>query len=590
MSSRNGIDFLRKNIHLDIEEKLKVIANLDKCEDVKTLKHLSQHFSDGHPKIRETLYKLFSSKRDPQVAEIVADTLHSPQLSVRSLAMEILRELGSQAVSPLNRIAKSQKIELRKIAADLLGDIHEESSSQTLINLLNDKNEEVVSSAIESLGKHKEIRAIPQLLNLYQKSRIHQPIILNALGKIFLHWEKYIIRTELFDADPILAASLVNTVQENGNASTLTLMIHWLQKNKFEMGDEIIKAIAAILNSNPNLVLPIRIIKLLIHEWQKNTENLPLEAYLTCISRIPSNRSFHILSKFYQDFPSDGIVKAIMIDFIGRFQTIFFNLYFQLPLKTRLNLINLMIDEKIMVFEIQLLHIYSEAKNKIERQALLELAVKNKMPEAKQLLLARLSENSNTQVEQTLHYLSFYHDESLWPLYLNYYHKPVLEIKKSAARGLSSYPKKTLLLLQEYSSDPKIADYLFLAMMLPVKLGNYFFETWLTPPLKNKINILKKYLIESNETRYLPLITRILLDYPKEMDQLFSALVVSKVKPVVSADIRDYWLRWPDSIQKATIIFLQKYWKTEFEGLCDCLKNERDLSKTEKQIATFEIK
>ena len=148
-----------------------------------------------------------------------------------------------------------------------------------------------------------------------------------------------------------------------------------------------------------------------------------------------------------------------------------------------------------MVFEIQLLHIYSEAKNKIERQALLELAVKNRMPEAKQLLLARLSENSNTQAEKTLHYLSFYHDESLWPLYLNYYHKPVLEIKKSAAIGLSGYPKKTLLFLQEYSSDPKLADYLFLAMMLPVKLGNDFLKTWLTPPLKNKINSFSLSLV-----------------------------------------------------------------------------------------------
>ncbi len=570
MSYTTWIDYLKQLNHPDTEVKRRAILQLGESNDPHVLKVLSQQFADGHPAIRLALFQVFTAKKNRQTAEIVTDVLHSSQISVKSLAMEILKELGEEAIFPLKRLTKMNNPELRKIAAELLGDINHPMAANILLDLLNDSDETVLLATIESLGKHREIRTVPRLVEMYEKLEKHRPVILNALGKIFLHWEKFIIQNELLETDPMLTISLVNSIQENGSISTLNLIMHWLCDEKSGITDEVFKALASILEKNPFVLLPHYLLPYVNNVWKHHSDEIPLSAYLKCISHIPSTEVLNILIEFFEKDQTNRLVEEALIQFILRFQPIFFQRYFQLSKKTRKTILSRLIHHRIQIQDIQLLQVYLKVKDDKEKSDLLRLAVISKSPEAKHILLARLSDKVNSHTYETLYLLNHYTDENLWPLFQRYLHHPDRRIRECAMKGVLKFPERTCSFLLEkinqyQNSEEKQLKCLELAVKLPSSLLDHFFQKWFKPPLEPKIDLLKKYISQNKETHSFPIIAKSLASYPEAIKQLIESLLSKGISIHFKNDYKLYLSSLKKEDQKKVLPLFEKLFNKKLD-------------------------
>lgn len=516
MSEDKRIYFLKQLNHPDVETRKEAIENLGREEDPHVFKILSGHFSDNHPVIRDTLYRAFLENKNRRIAEIAADTIYSPQLSVRSLAMRILRSMDDEAIFPLRRLTKSSKPEVRKIAVELLGDIGNSQSADTILELIEDPDETVLSAIIEALGKQKEIRAVPRLFEYYETHPKLKPVILNTLSQIFLWWEKNIIRPDIINADPFFRSSFVSVVQENGNVSALNLILHWLEKDAGEMGDDLLKALKSILQKNIHITLPGRFFKIISETWNNYSEKLQPSTVLDCISRIPTTDAFNLLITQYEKNSQNKIIEQALHDYVKRFFPVFITGYFSLKRKLRLKVMHMLKSRETPIHDSGLLDLYESVKYTDEKKLLLKLAVMSGIPEARKVVLARLSENSTKQPADDLDCLLYYRDEELWHVFKNYITHSDPEVRIKAIKGMVLYPQKTLeYVFRQISTGQKKSQHRAMDLILqaPVNMANQFFNQWLAEPDEEKMDILVEAIRNTGKRDYLNLIADHLRHY-----------------------------------------------------------------------------
>ncbi len=568
MNEESRIHYLKQLNHPETEVRRQAILKLGQTDDSHIFKILSSHFSDGHPAIREALLRIFSANKSRRVAEIVVDTLHSPQLSVQSLAMEILKSMEQEAILPLRRLTKSGNPEIRKIAIELLGDINHSSAAGILLDLLDESDEEVLLAVIEGLGKQKEIRAVPRLLEYYDINEKHKSTILNALTQIFLYWEKNIVRSEILDDDPILAASFINSVQENGNVSSLNLILQWLKNENLGSREELVKALAAILDKNAYITLPVHLFNDIKLIWQQHFESMPLSSYLICLCRIPSVEALDEILEFYEKNPADKIIQTFLAEYLSRFFSIYLARLSHIESNLHLKILNLLLERKTPISDKQLLDVQEASDNPEEKRLLMRLAVNSNLPEAKQMLLARLSGNSNAEVAETLKYLLKYREEELWPLYFKYLDHKQPELKAVALQGLLQFPEKTLdyILINLKSTKAKSLSFFFnLVMALPPGLADRFFMKWLADGEEDKVKSLGLYIIKNMKTEYLPLIVKNLREYPEQVNLLLSSISKTIDEFQMADSLNGYWQTLPESLQSETERMFTNFWGEGFE-------------------------
>jgi hypothetical protein len=523
MDANQQLYYLKQLNHQEVEKRREAILNLSAFDDPNVYKVLCSHFSDGHPAIRNALSKVFLQNKNRRKAEIVSDALQSSHISARSLAMEILRNMGSDAVMPLRRLCKSHDVDIRKTAVELLGDINDESCSQILLEVLEDPVQSVRTSVIDGLGKHREIRAVPKLLEYYEKGDIEKASILKALTKIFLYWEKNIMRPDVFETDPVLASSFISTVQEHGNNSALGLIIHWLEKDGSEIGDELLRAISAILKNNPYTTLPGKLFYTIKEIWEMYRDELPMAVFLNCISRIPSSDVLNLLLEYFKEGNRIPEINEALKAHLRLFFPIFLGKYNTLDKKFRLSILDLLIRDKVPIYDSEILNFYHHSRGTREKMAFLQLAAISQHPEAKKILLAKLSSNDRKNNPFILENLLTYNDENLWELYIKQLTHSDPDMREIAKKGIIKSPAKLI----KYAHSnwmalglPQLGSLFDAIFMLPEKWIVEFFDEWLKIDRKQKEKVLEQYFINRKNFQFLSLVAR-----TSEENQSFSTRV-----------------------------------------------------------------
>ncbi len=527
MQEGNTVFYLKQLMHSDIGLRNRAILELGKLDDPHIFKILSAHFSDSHPIIRDSLHRIFAHNKTRQIAEIVADTLHSPQISVTSLAMEILRDLGTEAIFPLRRISKSENTTVRTIAARLLGDINDASASSILLEMMTDPVEAVRTAVYESLGKQHEIRALHLMLDIYTRAESQNPALLNAILRIVMHWEKMILSPDLLRGDSAVMLSFVNFIQDTGYDGGLNLLICWLQNPELGIEDEALKAIASILRHNKHVMLPATLFPIIAGVWEQYAGEIPVAAYLTCLSRMPYAGALEVLITEFITSPAKNEVEETVYEFVIRFHSLFLSRFLKLEKKTRLQILKFLLHRKAIIYDSQLIDYFSRLKDKEEKEAMLLLAALSEMPEAKKILLARLSDSGIDSLARTLANLRQFADENLWSVFKKYLVHGDKQIREAAIRGMVKYPAKSLSFLEQelVHFDPdRISILLHLVNYLPPEYAERFFSNWLAKPSNQKLKALREYYVRSGHLDHLLLVTRLLKQDPPAAQLFFSEL------------------------------------------------------------------
>lgn len=195
-------------------EELKQEAQLVGASDT-IIAALAFALSDPHVAVQDAAARSLMDCDPERVAVHVLPLLHAA-VQPRSVAMEVLQQLGPQAVGPILDSATQSDPHIRKFIADIfghiggpqalngllvflddvcpnvrsaaaesLGHLGDPRTIEPLIALLHDEEEWVVFSAINALGTLKDTRATASLHDLLATDDpILQGVVVEALGKI----------------------------------------------------------------------------------------------------------------------------------------------------------------------------------------------------------------------------------------------------------------------------------------------------------------------------------------------------------------------------------------------------------------------
>jgi HEAT repeat protein len=160
------------------------IKNEAPKEDIETLKKIDSDyvaFGDGEVSIQEILKRWLDIRPSEEVAiikfENLIETIQNESIAVekRRKAVEDLREFRNpKAVEAFIDLLNNKDPFLKSLAIDILGEIGDRSAIPALIETLKDPNYERRSSVLYSLGKMVDYRVREVLTKVFENRAIQE--------------------------------------------------------------------------------------------------------------------------------------------------------------------------------------------------------------------------------------------------------------------------------------------------------------------------------------------------------------------------------------------------------------------------------
>lgn len=148
IKNETAIRFLGKCLSLKSEENLMMVSNI--LLEIGNEKSLEQLMLGYHIKALHSTINSVIKQRGQEGIEFLKKFSESKNPVIRFNSMIALGEMGELAMDSLYQFLLDEKVVLRRIAANALGDIGNMQTLQALSLALNDPDEEVRKRAIES--------------------------------------------------------------------------------------------------------------------------------------------------------------------------------------------------------------------------------------------------------------------------------------------------------------------------------------------------------------------------------------------------------------------------------------------------------
>ncbi len=146
---------------------------------------LCEALGDPNKGVQNITIETLSSMPHENVVLGLINVVKSPDLNTRNAGMTILRNLGSMAIAPIvTALNASQDVDEIIQLLVILGDIKSHLATDTVIKYINHEDDNVKTTAVESLGKIQDPKAVKVLLETYKTTDILKYSIVEALGNI----------------------------------------------------------------------------------------------------------------------------------------------------------------------------------------------------------------------------------------------------------------------------------------------------------------------------------------------------------------------------------------------------------------------
>jgi HEAT repeat protein len=182
----DAVAFERLNLEGDISNELhnaieKVMSDgkLD-TRDMQALRH-------SNPRVRSELLSYIAEKSGPQMVKLVLPALNDINPAVRAKAIYSLTNLSKKGVDQLIELLPQQTSPYTRAGiAEVLGNIGDQRALVSLMRLLVDEDERVITSAVTSLSQLNNPDAIDPLAQLLkhpeESVRTHVTVALQKMG------------------------------------------------------------------------------------------------------------------------------------------------------------------------------------------------------------------------------------------------------------------------------------------------------------------------------------------------------------------------------------------------------------------------
>lgn len=146
---------------------------------------LCEALGDPNKGVQNITIEALSSMPHENVVLGLINVVKSPDLNTRNAGMTILRNLGSMAIAPIvTALNASEDVDEKIQLLVILGDIKSHLATDTVIKYIDNEDDNVKTTAVESLGKIQDPKAVKVLLETYKNTDILKYSIVEALGNI----------------------------------------------------------------------------------------------------------------------------------------------------------------------------------------------------------------------------------------------------------------------------------------------------------------------------------------------------------------------------------------------------------------------
>jgi len=537
----------------DIEKRRNAILKLGKLRDPHIFKILASHFFDIPPAIRDALFQVFTSFKERWVAEIVADTLLSNNLSARSLAIDILREIGEEAVWPLKRLLKNSNPVIRKIAAEILGRIPSRRVGEILLAHIDETDESVLFAIIEALGCAKEIKAFPYFVHYYQIYPTLRANILSSALHIIQHWQEQLLTSNGMEEDELLLMVFLGAIRKSGNMFAFNRCVEVLKKHPNpQVKKESIRTLISLLKRNSYLTLPQSMYEI-VESFKKDlAKEGEFENYLIICSRIGSPACFEILLEAFRDSAWHRMSKLLLVDFINLFPEIFVDSYLKIPEVVRLPLLENLVEQQDLSITSSMDQLLIHALSPKEKLFLTQLLARTQKPQYIQLFVKEIQQ-SDLSVKDRFNLTAPLKHENFLSIYMNIFLHQSGEIQKRARDVLNSLGVTIAPFLLEKLKKKNVSEwpyFLYLIAQLNEKIQFEFWKIFLKEVSKRDWNWMKHFIKETRPRHLIPMMLLSLCDVEDLFEDVVQFLKTQQIEVVRTQNFDEYLETFSIQIQK----------------------------------------
>ena len=144
---------------------------------------LASALQDSNKGVRDTACRSLLSIGGADAARAVVEYVSSPNIVTRNLATDLLTRIGEPGIPALLPYLKDGDQDVRKAVVDVLGLIGGSVPAGAILELLHDKDSNVVVSAVEALGNMRSPEAVAGLEETFDRCEYARPAVAEALGK-----------------------------------------------------------------------------------------------------------------------------------------------------------------------------------------------------------------------------------------------------------------------------------------------------------------------------------------------------------------------------------------------------------------------
>lgn len=207
---------------------------LDVLENVDSLKLSAKHheviinmLQNSSKGVSNFLADFLINNKTPAVAEQLTQHISSKDIVFRNTVGFILSKSEKMAVGALlNYISRTKNDNDIKFALDILSKIVDPRIEKPLIELVQQsKNNNIIISCIEVLGKNKSVNSINALTSLYNQDEVYKPFIIDAFGKIGSSRSLDFLIRQYNKEDDFLKLGIIESLGEIGDEDTFFFLL-----------------------------------------------------------------------------------------------------------------------------------------------------------------------------------------------------------------------------------------------------------------------------------------------------------------------------------------------------------------------------
>ncbi len=246
----------------NLDEKIDAINYLIQESDLdQSLIHFLVHgLNSSNRGLKDACYRAlvnYPAHLKDFVASAVAPIIETREIELRNLAGDILTKLKKHSSGALVNYLKSDDFDIRKFACDIIGLVDDGENIDTIMQLYDDSDDNVVLSSIEAIGNIfyrnqtnvDKQHIVKSLIELYEINNENlQPQIIETLGKIGgSDSESFLLNIVRHDTDLFLKIAAIDSLAVVGSdIGICNLLLSEINEYPIEIQTVVLKTALAI--------------------------------------------------------------------------------------------------------------------------------------------------------------------------------------------------------------------------------------------------------------------------------------------------------------------------------------------------------